>query len=367
MVMLAVPVVAVLLAEKVTVELPLPGAAMEVGLKVAVTPAGNPEADNETAELKPPLTVVETVELPELPCVTDTLAGAALTAKSGVAAELTVRAIVVVCVTAPPVAVIVILAVPVVAVLLAEKVTVELPLPGAAMEVGLKLAVTPAGNPEADNETAELKPPLTVVDTVELPELPCVTDTLAGETLTAKSGVAAELTVRAIVVVCVTVPPVAVMVMLAVPVVVVLLAVKVRVELPPPGAAMEAGLKLAVTPAGNPEADNETAELKPPLTVVEIVEAAEDPWVTLSVAGVAVTAKSAVGCFHTSEMGVAVAAPPTRVNPYRSSTVRRTLKWLMVSANCPCLTIGPTKMVAMWLPLALSSSSQVTINRLLWV
>ena len=63
----AVPVVAVLLAAKVTVELPLPGAAMEVGLKVAVTPAGNPEADNETAELKPPLTVVETVELPELP------------------------------------------------------------------------------------------------------------------------------------------------------------------------------------------------------------------------------------------------------------------------------------------------------------
>lgn len=72
----------------------------------------------------------------------------------------------------PPVAVIVTLAVPVVAVLLAVKVTVELPLPGAGMEVGLKAAVTPAGNPEADNETAELKPPLTVVETVELPELP---------------------------------------------------------------------------------------------------------------------------------------------------------------------------------------------------
>ena len=85
---------------------------------------------------------------------------------------LTVRAIVVVCVTVPPVAVTVTLAVPVVAVLLAERVRVELPLPGAAIEVGLKLAVTPAGNPEADKETAELKPPLTVVETVELPELP---------------------------------------------------------------------------------------------------------------------------------------------------------------------------------------------------
>ena len=67
MVTFAVPVVAVLLAEKVRVEVPLPGAAMEAGLKLAVTPAGNPEADNEIAELKPPLTVVETVELPELP------------------------------------------------------------------------------------------------------------------------------------------------------------------------------------------------------------------------------------------------------------------------------------------------------------
>ena len=65
MVMLTVPVVAVPLAVKVRVELPLPGAAMEAGLKVAVTPAGNPEAESETAELKPPLTVVEIVELPE--------------------------------------------------------------------------------------------------------------------------------------------------------------------------------------------------------------------------------------------------------------------------------------------------------------
>ncbi len=130
---------------------------------------------------------------------------------------------------------------------------------------------------------------------------------------------------------------------------------------------MEAGLKVAVTPAGNPEADNETAELNPPLTVVDTVVLPEVPWVTLNDAGEATTVKSAVGCFHTSEIGVAVAALPTRVKPYKSSTVRRTLKWLMVSANCPCFTIGPTKMVAILLPLALSSSSKVMISRLLWV
>ena len=165
----AVPVVAVLLAEKVRVELPLPGAAIEAGLKVAVTPEGNPDADNDTAELNPPLTVVEIVLLPELPCTTERLAGEAVMLKSGC---VTVSVMVAVWVTPPPVAVTVTVAVPAVAVLPAENVSVELPLPGAAIEVGLKLAVTPEGKPEADSETAELKPPFTVVEMVLLPEAP---------------------------------------------------------------------------------------------------------------------------------------------------------------------------------------------------
>lgn len=103
--------------------------------------------------------------------------------------------------TPPPVAVTVTFTVPVVAVLVAENVRVELPLPGAAIEVGLKVAVTPAGNPDADRDTAELKPPLTVVEIVELPEVPCVTETLVGEALTVKSGVAVALMVKDTVVV----------------------------------------------------------------------------------------------------------------------------------------------------------------------
>ncbi len=70
---------------------------------------------------------------------------------------------VVVCVMPPPVAVIVTVLVPVEALLLALKVTVELPDPGAAIEVGLKVAVTPDGRPLAESERAELKPPATVV------------------------------------------------------------------------------------------------------------------------------------------------------------------------------------------------------------
>ena len=58
------------------------------------------------------------------------------------------------------------------AVLLAEIVRVELPLPGAAKELGLKLAVTPEGIPEADSDTAELNPPLVLTEIVLLPELP---------------------------------------------------------------------------------------------------------------------------------------------------------------------------------------------------
>ncbi len=77
-----------------------------------------------------------------------------------------------------------------VAVLLAENVRVELPLPGAPIDAGLKLAVTPAGRPDAEREIAELKPPVTLVEIVVLPELPCVTDKLVGEALKLKSGVA---------------------------------------------------------------------------------------------------------------------------------------------------------------------------------
>lgn len=72
----------------------------------------------------------------------------------------------------PPLAVTVTFVVPVVAELLAEKVRVELPLPGAPIEAGLKLAVTPAGRPDAESEIAELNPPLTAVEMLVLPELP---------------------------------------------------------------------------------------------------------------------------------------------------------------------------------------------------
>ena len=75
------------------------------------------------------------------------------------------------------------------------KVSAEVPEPGAAIDAGLKPTVTPEGWPLADNAIAELKPPETVVVTVELPLLPSFTETEAGEATSVKAGVAAAVTV----------------------------------------------------------------------------------------------------------------------------------------------------------------------------
>ena len=67
-------------------------------------------------------------------------------------------------------------------------VMVELPEPGAGIDVGLKPTDTPDGWPDADKEIAELKPPETAVVMVEVPLLPCTTETEAGEAEMVKSG-----------------------------------------------------------------------------------------------------------------------------------------------------------------------------------
>jgi len=121
-----------------------------------------------------------------------------------------VSEIAVVCVVPPLVALMVMLRVPVRARVVTEIFTVDVPAPGAVMDVGVKAAVTPVGRPVAERETAALKPPATVVVTVEVPLLPLVTDTELGDTETAKLGV--TVTVRLTVAVCVRPPPVPVMV-----------------------------------------------------------------------------------------------------------------------------------------------------------
>ena len=69
------------------------------------------------------------------------------------------------------------MAVPVAAVLLAVSVSTLLPVVGLVP----KLAVTPAGSPEADKVTLPVNPPVGFTVMVLVPLPPCVTVTLVGE------------------------------------------------------------------------------------------------------------------------------------------------------------------------------------------
>ena len=88
------------------VEDPLPGEAIDAGLKLTVTPVGAPAADRLTAELNPLRTAVVIVELFDPPCDALTAVGLAEIVKSD--AAVTVRFTVVLCVMPLPVPVIVI-------------------------------------------------------------------------------------------------------------------------------------------------------------------------------------------------------------------------------------------------------------------
>lgn len=247
-------------------------------------------------------------------------------------------------------------AVPVVAVLAAVNVKVLLE----AVLAGLKLAVTPLGRPEADRLTLPVKPFTEFTVMVLLPLVPCVMVRLVGEAESEKFGCAVALIVNETVVVWVVLPEVPVMVTVAVPVVAVLLAVNVKVLVE----VVLEGLNEAVTPAGSPEADKLTVPEKPLMGFTVMVLDPLLPWVMLKLAGEAERLKSVPVC-QTSVIGEALALCPACDKPYRSSKVRSTLKWLTVSPNWPCLTGIPKKRVGIWLLAELSSSSQVTIKRLL--
>ncbi len=159
-----------------------------------------------TTELSPLVGVVEPSIAPQLPecaapAVTDAAPDAVhpvrfpdsnppFTIPPGGGATLTVNEIVAVCVVVPPVPVTVTAYVPAAVAAPAVSVSVELPDPGAAIVLGLKLAVAPPGSPDTVSEIALLNPPDTAVVTVLVPELPCTTDTVLGDAEIVKSGVA---------------------------------------------------------------------------------------------------------------------------------------------------------------------------------
>lgn len=155
-----------------------------VGVKVAVTPVGTPDAEKATLPVKPPDGVTVITLLPAAPLFTVKLAGDAESVKFAPPVPVMVRLIVVVAVSAPEVPIIVTVDVPVVAVALAVNVTTL----DVAEDVGLKAAVTPVGKPLAENVTVPLKPffgvTVIVLDILE----PCAMLKLLGDAPSVKLG-----------------------------------------------------------------------------------------------------------------------------------------------------------------------------------
>jgi hypothetical protein len=171
----------------VMVDVPEPGAAMDVGLKLTVTPVGWPVAVKAIAEEKPPETAVVIVDVPLLPSTTETDVGEAEMVKLGLATVVTVSETAVVSVVLPEVPFTVMLYVPVAVDEATVIVIIEVPAP--VIELGLKPTVTPVGWPVAVKVIAESKPPVTVLVIVDVPELPCATETEVGEAERLKPGV----------------------------------------------------------------------------------------------------------------------------------------------------------------------------------
>jgi hypothetical protein len=173
-VILADPNVAVLDAASVRELEPVPGAVILVGANTAVTPAGNPLTARLSAEFNPPWAVVVSLIWSVFPRASEPDGGVSVIARPG--RETASDAVLV---TLPAVPETARFQEPGARVLAGARVSALVPAPGEAIDLGLKLAVRPEGNPLTDREVAELRPPLTeVVSFIVAPLLVSATEEL---------------------------------------------------------------------------------------------------------------------------------------------------------------------------------------------
>lgn len=257
-----------------------------------VMPEGSVPVASVTLDANPAPGVMVMVAVPDAPCATVTLDGAADNVKEGV----TVTATVVELVRLPLAAVILIEYTPAAAVLVAATVSALLPDPGAAIVDGENATVTPLGCPLAVSTTALLNPLATAVDSVAPALDPCATLTPATFAVTVKAATIVSFTVA----VDVMLPPVAVIVIVAVPGTAAAPAAMVSTLDPDPGAAKLADASVAVTPVGTPLTASLTAPLNPPARLTAAVDVPLPPSRTVNevadiarlIEGVAVVAAS---------------------------------------------------------------------------
>lgn len=181
-------------------------------------------------------------------------------------AALTVSAMVVVAVKVPEVPAMITVAAPVAAIALAVSVSTLLPVVGLVANA----AVTPLGRPDAARVTLPVNGLTSVTVIVSVPPLLSAIDKVAAEGLSVKLPVDDELTVRAIVVVAVSVPEVPVRVTVEVPTVAAALAVRVSTLVPVVGLVSNA----AVTPPGSPDVARVTLPVNPPTSATVMVSVA---------------------------------------------------------------------------------------------
>jgi len=154
--------------------IPCPGA-MVVAESFKVTPAGAPLAVSESRDEKPFCSDEVSLTTVEVPIFTlAELAGPSEKVGADVMVTLSGTEVA----SPPPLTVMVALAEPSTAVPLAVNLMKTAPAPGAAMEVGVRVAVTPLGSPVIAMATAELNPPALFVVRVKAPLVPCAKDRL---------------------------------------------------------------------------------------------------------------------------------------------------------------------------------------------
>jgi hypothetical protein len=259
-------------AEAAAVSVNLLVEAVLPGLNATVTPVGNPLAARVGEPVNPFRGVTVRVLLPEVPCVTLRLAGAAANAKPG--AAVIVKPTVTVVENVPAVPVTVTVDVPIAA--LGAAVNVTMPLP--AVAAGPNAAVTPLGRPDAVYDTLLLKPFFGTTVSVSVPLVPCIMFMVGAEAVSEKVG--GRATVNATPTVAVRFPDFPVTVTLLVAGDALALAAKLRVL----ADAVLAGVNDAVTPLGSPVTVRLTALANPftGTTVIESVPVA--PGATLTAA-----------------------------------------------------------------------------------
>jgi hypothetical protein len=272
-------------ADAVTVSVEPPPAVTELGLSVAVTPAGE-LADSETVSADPLVTAVLMALVAPAPCTTVRLVGLAEIEKSFGGTGATVTVTEAVCVAEPSVPVTVNVYVPGAVVSAGE--TVRVDDPPAVTAVGLRVAAIPFGDEVTLRLIVPAVPVTSAVLTVLVPDWPCTTVRLLGLAAIEKSdGAAVTLTNT-----CTrwkTGPSVPTASRAWRPTGTAGPTTIVIVE--PPPAVTEVGLKLAVSP-GSVEVNESAIVPGVPMAVVLIAVVTLEPWTALRLVGLAEIVKS---------------------------------------------------------------------------